>query len=157
MLEERGFRSVMGHFVTGVTIVTGTDDEGGYFGLTVNSVASVSLDPLLVLVCLDRSAASHDRILESGAFAISVLGTEHAELAARFSSGGRDERFEGVAVRSARTASPIVADALAWLDCAIWGSHEAGDHTVVIGEVLAGGARDGDPLVFFRGTFGTVR
>ena len=156
MVDERRFRDVMGHLATGVTLVTGRDSDGQVHGLTVNAVASVSLDPPLILVCLDHQGQSHDPILASGHFAVSILGHSEEELAHRFSRGVRDERFAGVRCRTEASGSPILEDALAWLDCRINAAHPAGDHTVVVGEVLACGAEDGDALVFFRGAYGRV-
>ncbi len=156
MVDERRFRDVMGHLATGVTLVTGRGDQDEVHGLTVNAVASVSLAPSLILVCLDAQGQSHDPILASGHFAVSVLGHSDEELAHRFSRGVRDERFAGIQCRTETSGSPILVDALAWLDCKIDAIHPGGDHTVVVGEVLACGAKDGDPLVFFKGAYGRV-
>lgn len=143
----------MGHFATGVTVVTALNPSGQRCGLTANAVTSVSLHPLLILVCVDRTSASHECILEAGAFAVSVLGAEEEALARRFSEVEREERFEGLSLRKARTGSPILADALAWIDCRLWRAVEAGDHTIMVGEVVDCDAREGDPLVFFRGEY----
>ncbi len=146
----------MGHFTTGVAVVTASRPGGGPCGLTANSVASVSLRPLLVLVCVDRRAHSHDAVVESGAFGISILAAGDEWLARRFSVGRREERFEGVSHRSEVTGSPILDDALAWLDCRVHEVHDGGDHPIVVGEVVACGAREGPPLAFFRGEYRTM-
>ena len=153
MPAELRFRHVMAHFTTGVTVVTSRTAEGRPCGLTANSVASVSLSPLLVLVCVDREAASHACIVEGGAFAVSILDCRHEELARRFSIGDRSARFEELSSHTAVTGSPVLADALAWLDCRVSAVHRAGDHAVVIGEVMACDAREGEPLVVFRGEY----
>ena len=147
------FRDVMGRLVTGVALVTGRLGDSAH-GLTVNAVSSVSLDPPLVLVCLDRNGNSHDPIIASGAFAVSVLANHHEELAHRFTRGTHPERFDGVEFRDGVSGSPVLPGALAWLDCAIRAVHPAGDHSIVVGEVLGCGAGEGDPLVFFRSEYG---
>jgi flavin reductase (DIM6/NTAB) family NADH-FMN oxidoreductase RutF len=143
----------MGHLPTGVTIVTSRGADGAPCGLTANAVASVSLDPLLVLVCMDRTSVTHGFITAGGKFAISVLSSEHEALARRFASGQRGGRFDGVELEESATGSPILAHALAWMDCRVSQIHQAGDHSIVVGEVLSCDAREGKPLVFFRGEF----
>lgn len=142
----------MGHFATGVTVVTGRDD-GGPFGLTANAVAAVSLEPALVLVCLSWSSASVERILESGTFAVNVLKASDEEVARRFSEGSRDARFQEVEFSTGPTETPLLDRALAWLDCRVWRTYEGGDHAIVVGEVLECEAREGSPLIFFRGRY----
>jgi len=153
MPDELHFRDVMAHFTTGVTVVTSRAPDGRLCGLTVNSVASVSLNPLLVLVCVDRGAASHACIAEGGAFAVSVLGRPHEGLARRFSLGDHSNRFEELTYRTEVTGSPVLEDALAWLDCQVTEVHQGGDHSIVVGEVVACDAQEGKPLVFFRGGY----
>jgi flavin reductase (DIM6/NTAB) family NADH-FMN oxidoreductase RutF len=153
MPDELRFRRVMGNFTTGVAVVTSRGPDGRPCGLTANSVASVSLDPLLVLVCVDREAASHACIVDGGAFALSILEVRHELLARRFSEEASAARFEELDYRTEVTGSPVLADALAWLDCRVIDVHDAGDHSIVVGEVLACDARAGDPLVFFRGEY----
>ena len=153
MPDELDFRDVMGHFATGVTVVAARRPDGEPCGLTVNSVASVSLRPLLVLVCLDRLTASHDWIAYGGAFAVSVLASGEEAVARRFSGGEREERFLDLAHRVEITGSPVLERALAWLDCEIRDVHPAGDHSIVVGEVVACGADRGDPLIFYRGEY----
>lgn len=150
------FRSVMGRFATGVTLVTGRDREGAPVGLTANAVASVSLDPPLLLVCLDRGSASRPVLEEAGSFAVSILRAGQGPLARRFSREDPEERFRDLALREEVTGAPILDGALGWADCRLWRTVEAGDHTILLGEVVAcGGAEDDDPLVFYCGRFGT--
>ena len=143
----------MGNFTTGVAVVTARTPDGRPCGLTANSVASVSLDPLLVLVCVDREAASHACIVDGGAFALSILDGRHEPLARRFAADDRAARFEELEYRTEVTGSPVLVDALAWLDCRVRDVHEAGDHSIVVGEVVACDARAGEPLIFFRGEY----
>lgn len=155
MPDELHFRKVMGHFATGVTVVTSRTSVGEPRGLTASAVSSVSLRPLLLLVCLGRRSATRDAVLGSGVFAVNVLSASDRGLAKRFARGVREERFDGLAYDEGATGCPLLADALAWLDCRVHDTHEVGDHTVVIGEVSACEARPGDPLVYFRGRFGS--
>jgi flavin reductase (DIM6/NTAB) family NADH-FMN oxidoreductase RutF len=153
MPDELRFRKVMGTFTTGVAVVTSRSPDGRPCGLTANSVASVSLEPVLVLVCVDRAAASHACIVDGGAFAVSVLGWGDEPIARRFAGNDRAARFDDLPYRTEVTGSPVLDDALAWLDCRVRDVHVAGDHSIVVGEVVACDATDGDPLVFFRGAF----
>jgi flavin reductase (DIM6/NTAB) family NADH-FMN oxidoreductase RutF len=127
--------------------------DGTPCGLTANAVASVSLDPPLILVSVSRESRTLPHILEDGTFAVSVLDADGEALARRFSSPESDGRFDGVAHRSEVTGSPVLQSALAWTDCRIHALHEAGDHVILMGEVLECDARDGDPLLFFRGAY----
>ena len=151
--ERDHFRAVAGRFATGVTVVTSRDGEGAPHGLTANAFTSVSLDPPLVLICLDRGSHSHDRILESGVFAVNVLGEEDEELAERFWRWDRERRFDGLARREEVTGAPVLDAALAWLDCRVVDRHPAGDHTIIIGRVEACDHRAGEPLLFWSGGF----
>jgi 3-hydroxy-9,10-secoandrosta-1,3,5(10)-triene-9,17-dione monooxygenase reductase component len=156
VIDPDRLRDVMGHFATGVTVVTGRAPGGGYAGLTANSLTSVSLDPPLVLVCIDRNSISRETLLRTERFAVSVLRRDQEEVAHRFSGEARETRFDDLRLRFGRDGVPILDDALAWVECRVWRWVEAGDHTVLFGEVEDGGAAGADPLVFFRGGYGTV-
>ncbi len=155
-LDDSLLRAVLGRFATGVTVVTARDDEGRALGLTVNAFLSVSLDPPLVLVSLSAASATRAAILETGAFAVNVLAEDDEALAVRFSRGRRAVRFRGIDASEARTGSPVLARALAWLDCEVRTSFEAGDHTLVLGEPLETRAREGRPLLFYESRFREV-
>lgn len=151
------FKQVMSSFPTGVTIVTGVGSSGVPVGFTANAVASVSLNPCLVLVCADRDSASLPVLLESGTFGLSVLGEQDRDIAERFAEEQRDQRFQDLDLEPTQTGSPILGRALAWVSCTIWKSVEAGDHLILIGEVIdAGLGSEGRPLVFFRRGYSTV-
>ncbi|MCG6958015.1 MAG: flavin reductase family protein [Gemmatimonadetes bacterium] len=154
-IESDVFRRVMGHFPTGVTVVAARDVDGEPYGLTVNSFASVSLDPPLVLVCIDRRANSHDRLVETGTFTVSVLAANQAHIAARFASTPSRERFKDLPWGISAAGDPVVEDAAAWLECSLRESHEAGDHTILVGRVESVGQRDAEALVFHRGRYRT--
>lgn len=152
MVEEKGFREVMGHFPTGVTVVTIRGEGGAPFGLTVSAFTSVSLQPLLVLVCIHRDATAHDLFVEGVSFAVNILSSHQADLAVRFASGVSEERFTGLEVEDSPLGNPLLPGSLAWLECRVKDSYPGGDHTVLVGEVVDYRAREGDPLLFHRGS-----
>jgi flavin reductase (DIM6/NTAB) family NADH-FMN oxidoreductase RutF len=154
-MDDIEFRRVMGHFATGVTVVTATSGAGVPHGLTANAISSVSLDPTLVLVCVERTADTEPVIREAGAFAINILPEERGEvLARRFAEVDTGDRFSGVAHRPGSTGAPILERALAWLDCTVHEELPGGDHTIFLGRVVAGDADEGTPLVYYRGGYG---
>jgi flavin reductase (DIM6/NTAB) family NADH-FMN oxidoreductase RutF len=154
-MDDIEFRRVMGHFATGVTVVTATSGAGEPYGLTANAISSVSLDPTLVLVCVERTADTEPVIREAGAFAINILPEERGEvLARRFAETDRHARFSGVAHRPGSTGAPILDRALAWLDCTVHEVVPGGDHTIFLGKVVAGDAGEGAPLIYYRGGYG---
>lgn len=151
------FRGVMAEFATGVTVVTGRDENGEPVGFTANAVCSVSLEPPLLLICADLGSKSLAALLGAGRFAVSVLGAKDGRLALQFADGARSDRFRGLDLRGDGDDPPILAAALAWMRCEVRRNLDAGDHTIVIGEVRECGSTDaGAPLVFFRGRFSTV-
>ena len=152
-IESDEFRRVMGHFPTGVTVVAARDANGEPYGLTVNSFTSVSLDPPLVLVCIDREANSHDRLLETSTFTVSVLAAHQGAIAARFASTPSRERFKDLDWGVSSTGDPVVEGAAAWVECSLREVHDAGDHTILLGRVESVGDRDVDALVFYRGLY----
>lgn len=149
------FRRVMGRFATGVTIITSRLGDGSH-GMTANAVASVSLNPPLVLVCVDESADSHDIIDESGAFAVSILGRDQEHLARVFAvkEAPGSHSLDEVPHHVRATGAPIIDGSVAYLDCRVVGRHRAGDHTIFIGEVVdASPLADQPPLVFYEGRY----
>ena len=155
MIDPSQFRRVMGHFAAGVAVVTTLRDDGLPAGLTVSAISSVSLNPTLVLVCVDRASESHRSLQGSGVFAINVLEEGEGEtLARRFGTSLGDDKFTGVAFHPERTGAPVLDSALAWLDCRVRDAHPAGDHTIFVGEVEAAETREGTPLLYYRGGYG---
>ena len=130
--DRTTFRRVLGCFATGVTIVTSIEEDGTLCGLTANSFTSVSLDPPLVLVCLDARSNSLGAIRHSGAFAVNILGEGQRDLSGRFASKLPDKFVEGKWSRAV-TGSPTLDGALAWLDCRVERALTAGDHEIVGG------------------------
>lgn len=156
-VDEASFRAALGSFATGVGVMT-TAASGGRFAMTANAVSSVSLDPRLVLVCVGRGATMAEHVVEAGIFAISFLAEGQSLLSDRFADPSTDaeEKFAGVATREAATGSPVLEGAVGWVDCRVHSVADGGDHLVVIGEVLAAGAdKDVEPLVYFRGVYGS--
>jgi flavin reductase (DIM6/NTAB) family NADH-FMN oxidoreductase RutF len=152
-VDSAEFRRILGHWTTGVAIVATTARQGEPRGLTANAVASVSLDPPLVLVCVERGADTHDSIRTAGCFAISMLPQAAERTARRFAGADAEAKFDGVAYHTAITGAPILDEALAWVDCQLRDAHEGGDHSIFVGEVLAGDAVEGEPLAFYRGGY----
>jgi flavin reductase (DIM6/NTAB) family NADH-FMN oxidoreductase RutF len=156
-IREPDFRRILGHYPTGVTVVTAATPVGPV-GLSVGSFTSVSLDPPLVGFLPAMSSRSWLLIRDVGAFCVNVLGEDQEELARNFGTAGAD-RFDGRPWSPApHSAAPILDGVLAWIDCELAGVSEAGDHHFVLGRVLGLGASDrGTPLVFFRGTYRALR
>lgn len=149
-------RRIMGELVTGVTIVAARDPQtGGLCGLTANSVTSVSLEPPLVLVCVDETSDTHACIERAEHFSVNVLGVDQASLSRRFAGKDSTGKFEGVAYREEASGAPVLEESLAWVDCRVWARYPGGDHTIFVGQVLAGDVAGGRPLAFFRGDYGT--
>ncbi len=152
-VDAARYRQVLGHFATGVTVVTG-DDGGAPVGLSVNSFTSVSLDPPLVAFCVTRTSTTWPRIRATGRFTVNILSADQEAVSRRFASAGAD-RFEGIGWHSSPAGSPVVEGALAWIDATVEAEYEAGDHVMVIGEVAGlEVAHEGPPLVFYRGGYG---
>lgn len=146
------YRRAISQFTTGVAVIT-TKTEDGAVGMTASAVSSLSLDPLQLLVCIGNTLATRSAIVESGRFAVNVLGRGHDHLAAQFASR-RSDKFAGVRLSTDHDV-PVLADAIAHFVCSVGATLPGGDHTIVVGDVLACGyARDADPLVYFGSTFG---
>ncbi|MBW6506701.1 MAG: flavin reductase family protein [Rhodobacteraceae bacterium] len=151
--NPRPYRDALGRYATGVAVVTAREaGGGGPLGITVNSFASVSLDPPLVLWSAARSSLRHAHFSAAGAFAVHVLGAEQAELAYRFTRNGSD--FTGIAYTLGDLGVPLLADTLARFECVAETRYEGGDHTIILGRVIrfAAGA-EAAPLVFAQGRF----
>jgi flavin reductase (DIM6/NTAB) family NADH-FMN oxidoreductase RutF len=145
-------RRALGMFLTGVTIVTTIDENGASRGITANSFTSVSLDPPMVLFCVDRSAASCDAFTGSRGFAVHILGHEQQELASRFASRS-PTKFDGLQCASGAGGAPLLPECAAWLDCETDQRIEVGDHVVIVGRVLDFGVEPQRPLAYLQGRF----
>lgn len=146
----------MGCFATGVTIVT-VDVDGEVHGMTANAFASVSLDPLLVLVCVDHSARTHAHLHARKRFGVNVLCENQRPISEYYAqpvyAHGRAESLAGARFEVTAHGTPVLHGALAYLECKLVSTHEAGDHTVFIAEVEEVVVREGEPLLFFRGNY----
>lgn len=153
-VDEAHYRQVLGHFPTGVTVITAATPDGPV-GLAVGSFFSVSLDPPLVAFCAGKTSNSYPRIQTTGHFTVNVLAEDQEDVCRVFASKAPD-KFAGIGYRPApATGAPIITDVLAWIECEIDAVHEAGDHWIVVGRVLdLGVVHEGGPLVFFRGGYG---
>jgi 3-hydroxy-9,10-secoandrosta-1,3,5(10)-triene-9,17-dione monooxygenase reductase component len=151
--EATAFRQVLGHFCTGVTVITAADEGAGPAGFACQAFAALSLTPPLVLFCPSRSSATWPVIERAGHFCANVLADGQQELARRFGTSGGD-RFAGVRWSPSPAGAPVLASALTWVECAVEAVHEAGDHYLVLGRVTGLGAcRAGRPLLFYRGRY----
>ena len=151
--DSARFRQVLGHFTTGVTVITASA-ESGPVGLAVGSFSSVSLDPPLVGFFADKGSTSWPKIEATGSFCVNILGEHQEEVCRRFASKEPD-KFAGLGWSKAGSGSPLLDGVIAWIDCDIDQVVEAGDHYLVLGAVreLEVG-HDGPPLLFFRGGYG---
>ncbi|WP_416985987.1 flavin reductase family protein [Streptomyces sp. T028] len=151
-MDTKKFRRVLGHFCTGLTVVTSTTDAGPV-GFTCQSFSSLSLDPPLIVLCPAKSSTTWPEIRRSGRFCVNILADHQETLSSRFAvSGGA--KFAGVEFGASPNGSPLLPDALAWLDCTLNAEYDGGDHSIAIGRVhdldAAPGAR---PLLFHRGQY----
>ena len=151
-IDKSELRRLMGHFATGVTVITTRDAEGRHFGLTANAFTSVSLVPPLILVCVDKGADCYRCFEESQAFVVNILSESQEDVSRRFATKGAD-KFSGIRFRSGGRGCAILDDSAAWLECRVVGGHDGGDHTIYVGEVEGGDAIDARPLLFFRGGY----
>ena len=156
-IESAEFRRILGHWSTGVAVVTARATDGTPCGLTANAFSSLSLAPPLVLVCVEHDADTHECIRDGRAFAISILADGDETTARRFAGDAEGgDKFEGIAWRESVTGSPVLENALAWVDCRLSAEHPGGDHTIFVGEVADGDATEGQPLLYYRGGYHSV-
>jgi len=154
-IDGATFRRVLGHYPTGVCVVTAIEPDGDPVGMVVGSFTSVSLDPPLVAFFPDRSSTSWPRIKRSTKFCVNVLGSHQQDLCRRFSAKSAD-KFAGLDYGVSNGGSPVLHDVVAWIDCTLEVVHEAGDHLIVLGRVRELDiARPDQPLLFFRGRYGS--
>jgi 3-hydroxy-9,10-secoandrosta-1,3,5(10)-triene-9,17-dione monooxygenase reductase component len=150
--DPQRFRQVLGHFATGVTVLTGVDD-GEPVGFACQAFAALSLEPPLVLFCPAKTSTTWPRLASSGRFCANILAAAQGDLARRFGVSGPD-KFNGLAWAADPDGLPILAGVLTWASCTVESVREAGDHYVVVGRVTRlGDCIAGDPLLFYRGRF----
>ena len=149
--DSQAQRRILGHFATGVTLVT-AHLEGEIYGMTANAVSSLSLNPPLILVAVDKTAAMHASLTACRHFALNILTEAQEPLSRRFAMRGPKEVHDLTWI-TAVTGAPILADSLAWVDCRLTEILPGGDHDIFLGEILAGDCRDGLPLLYFCGKY----
>ena len=150
------FRRALGHFATGVTVITVEHEPGLVHGMTANSFASVSLDPPLVSVCVDHRAQLLPMVRANGHFGVSVLKQNQQAISEYFAKGVHSAEAEhrlGVHFRRTSSGARVLEDTLLQMSCKLSASHPAGDHTIFIGEVLDAEIHEGEPLLYFRGEY----
>jgi 3-hydroxy-9,10-secoandrosta-1,3,5(10)-triene-9,17-dione monooxygenase reductase component len=153
--DEASFRTVLGHFATGVTIITAMDGNEPV-GISANSFTSVSLDPPLVLFCAAKDSTTWPRIKAAGKFTVNVLNEHQEDVSRVFATKGAD-RFSRIGWRESSAGSPVLHNTPAYIECEIEDEHDAGDHVIVVGRVLELGVLSEDgPLLFFRGGYGRL-
>jgi flavin reductase (DIM6/NTAB) family NADH-FMN oxidoreductase RutF len=148
------FRDVISHFASGVTVITALD-EGRAYGTTASAVASLSLEPPMLLICMNKQSETGRAVAHSKRFGVNILGANQVDLAERFARKGGD-KFAGVAVTPGTWGEPLFDDALATLECRVTEETTGGTHYVFLAEVESGAARGGAALAYFRGEFGRL-
>jgi flavin reductase (DIM6/NTAB) family NADH-FMN oxidoreductase RutF len=154
-VDDAQFKLAMSHFASGVTVVT-TELEGKPYGMTVAAFSSLSLNPPLVLVCIEKSVKTHDAIVQAKKFGVCILGQGQVDLSNRFASRIED-KFAGVDIRRGELGVPIVAGAITAIECRLADQLPGGDHTIFVGEVVDIRTGEGAPLVYFRSGYREIR
>ena len=152
-IDPDSFRSVLGRFASGITVVTTRDIDGRDVGMTVSAFASVSLDPPLISVCIEHRASMFRALCMAEQFGVSILASDQEALSRRFAAMESSHRFEGIGYERGESGVVLLDEALAHIECRRVAQHEAGDHTIFIGEVERADARDARPLLYYRGGY----
>ena len=152
MIDPADFRHVLGHFASGVTVITTCDGDARPTGLTASAFTSVSLEPPLILVCVDHKSQSYPALRESGRFAVNILTTDQEAISRRFATT-RLDKFDEVSYRLSALGLPLLDNALAYLECTTVNTHVEGDHTIFVGRVENATVASGDPLLYCRGKY----
>jgi 3-hydroxy-9,10-secoandrosta-1,3,5(10)-triene-9,17-dione monooxygenase reductase component len=149
---KESFRNAMGVFATGVAVLT-TAHEGQYHGVTINSLTAVSLDPFLLLACLNKSSVTGDAIRNRREFMVSLLAETQLDISRRF-VGKSENRFSGIELNYSESGLPMPVGCVGYLSCNVRAVHDGGDHDIIIADVIACDEQPGNPLVFWRGRYG---
>ena len=151
-IDKTLFRQVLGNLAAGVTAVTTVGPNDRPHGLTATSFTSVSLDPPLVLVCIDKKSETHPHFATAGVFAANFLARGQEAVSSRFATSG-GEKFAGLQWAWGSLGAPILAGTIGYVECRIVHAYDGGDHTIYVGQVEFAGAEKGEPLVYFRGAY----
>ncbi|QIZ09013.1 flavin reductase family protein [Priestia megaterium] len=152
LVDQQQFKQVIGHFASGVSIIT-VSNNGVDFGITASAVCSVSVDPPMLLVCVNKSTGTCHAISAAESFTVNIVNETQKELALRFARANTD-KFDGVDFSYGELGNPVLGQTLATLECRVVEEVTGGTHSVFLGEVQMANAADGDPLVYYRGKFG---
>lgn len=158
VFDQRRFRNTLGHYASGVTVISGWDAEEPV-GFTCQSFYSVSMDPPLVSFSVMQTSTTYPRIRQTGRFAVNVLAHDQHHVSNQFARKGTD-KWAGIDWTPSATGNPLIRDTTMWLDCELWSEHEAGDHLIVIGRVLDMSPEEWhrpEPLLFFKGAYRHLR
>lgn len=150
-VDSRAFKEIMSRWSSGITVVT-CRREGGIHGMTASSFTSVSLDPPLLLICIDRRTRTHEYVSQQGAFGVHILGSDMQGVSDRCAGflGEEGHWLQDVEYHTELTGAPILDGTLAWMDCTVWQTYDGGDHTIFVGEIQSGGVSEGEPLLWFE-------
>ena len=149
------FRAALSRFVSGVTVVTTMSDDNRPAGITVSAFSSVSLEPPLILACIDKRASLHNHLTEGKHFAVNILA-DHQQGISRLFASKDENRFQGARYRCGSNGAPLLDDALAYIECRVVHAYPGGDHTIIVGEVEATSVAEHKPLAYFRGDYGKL-
>lgn len=146
------FRSVLGRFASGITVVTTHDEGGRDHGMTASAFSSLSLEPPLILVCIANDATMAPVLARTDTFAVNILSDAQEPLSRRF-AGKLDDRFAGIGYTRGQLGDVLLDDVLAWMQCRVVARHPSGDHVILVGQVEFADARDARPLLYYRGGY----
>ena len=152
MISKDEFRHALGRFASGVTVVTSKDTDGNLHGITVSAFCSVSLDPPLILVCIDKNTGSHYALAQTDSFVVNILRDDQQYISDCFASFLPD-KFAVVKYHSGIDDLPVLEDVVANLECRLVNSHPNGDHTIFVGQIETATINDGQPLVYWHGDY----
>ncbi len=150
--DPASFRSVLGRFASGVTVVTARDSSDADCGMTVSAFSSLSLEPPLVLVCVEQRCKMHHVLMSTSQFAVNILALGQEAIARRFAERCED-RFQGIGYSRGITGAALLNDTLAYVECNLVDRYPGGDHTIFVGEVIAAAVRPERPLLYYRGGY----
>jgi flavin reductase (DIM6/NTAB) family NADH-FMN oxidoreductase RutF len=151
-ISKDEFKAALGRFASGVTVITTKDAHGDLHGITVSAFCSVSLEPPMILVCIEKKTGSHHAFVEAKKFVVNILAEEQAEVSNQFAFKHED-KFEGISFHYGIDELPVLEGCLANLECHLKYSYDGGDHTIFVGEIQNAHLSDGKPLTYFHGNY----
>ncbi|MEP7324709.1 MAG: flavin reductase family protein [Gemmatimonadota bacterium] len=155
-VEPARFRQLLGHFATGVTVVTATGPDGKPVGMTANTLTSISLQPPLISVCIDHAADMFQIMEQTGAFTVNILAADQEAISRRFAEQSSN-RFDGLGFEPSPHGGVVLKGAIAYLECEPVSRVPAGDHTIYVARVVGGETFEGEPLLYYRGGYAGLR